>query len=94
MTEAERVAVLRFAHQLQALQVAAAAVSPSIEDAAAIAMAAGNCGRSQALRRLGVPCAVATWARIARAEILQRGDADLLDALAAAEQQLAAGDLP
>ena len=88
MIEAERQAALQCLQQLGRLRIVAAAASPAIEALAGACSAATGCSRAQALRRVGVPVVMAAWAATARREILQRGDADLLEALQAVEQQL------
>ena len=87
MTGTERQAALQCLQQLARLRVVAAAASPAIEALAGACIAATGCSRPQALRRLGVPCAVANWAASSRAEIVV-GDADTLEAMEAAQAAL------
>ena len=87
MTEAERQSALQCLGQLEQLQIVAAAVSPAIEALAGACIAATGCSRPQALRRLGVPCAVANWAAASRTAIVM-GDADLLEAMEATQAAL------
>jgi hypothetical protein len=91
--EAERQAALQCLQQLERLRIVAAAASPAIEALAGACIAATGCSRPQALRRLGVPCAVASWAAASRTAIAT-GDADLREAMEATQAALCQSDGP
>jgi hypothetical protein len=94
MTEAERQAALQCLGQLEQLRVVAAAVSPALEALVAACIAATGCSRAQALQRLGVPVTLGSWAAAARRQILQHGDAALLEAMEATQAALCQSDGP